>query len=283
MLKLSGFRDQQDLLDFARALENAHVLAEVSLTRAVPTDAWFAVRATSAQQVVAALQEIRGWLISASASDVVVEGRVESVRAESEHEESAALIPQRTRFRVFGQRRGPLTPPSHATPPTTAPAIPAHTTPLPAPERFVQPSQPAVPAATTSDLTADSSVATTPAPGVASNPIRQSDMIAVDDRPGGAVPLAEHLTLIVYPFHSFVALNEFQSAVRALRGMTNTRVRRFYRGTLHLAVDYEDIIPLAERLRDLRGFRWQLVSEGRQELELLLEDAAPLLAAEGDG
>lgn len=108
-------------------------------------------------------------------------------------------------------------------------------------------------------------------------------MIAIDDRPGGAVPLVEHLTLVVYPFHSFVALNEFQGAVRVLRGVTNTRVRRFYRGTLHLAVDYEDVIPLAERLQDLRGFRWQMVSETRQEIELLLEDTGALMAAEGDG
>jgi hypothetical protein len=111
----------------------------------------------------------------------------------------------------------------------------------------------------------------------------QAEMIAVDDRPGGAVPLVEHLTLVVYPFHSFVALNEFQGAIRVLRGVTNTRVRRFYRGTLHLAVDYEDIIPLAERLQDLRGFRWQTVSESRQEIELLLEDSGALMAAEGDG
>lgn len=68
-----------------------------------------------------------------------------------------------------------------------------------------------------------------------------------------------------------------------IRGVPDTRVRRFYRGTLHLPVDYEDVIPLAERLQDLRGFRWQVVSESRQEIELLLEDTDALMAVEGDG
>ncbi len=108
-------------------------------------------------------------------------------------------------------------------------------------------------------------------------------MIAIGGRPGDAVPLVAHLTLVVYPFHSFVALNEFQGAIRVIRGVTETRVRRFYRGTLHLAVDYDDVIPLTERLQDLRGFRWQVVSESRQEIELLLEDTDAVMAVESDG
>lgn len=111
----------------------------------------------------------------------------------------------------------------------------------------------------------------------------QPDMIAIGGRPGDAVPLVAHLTLVVYPFHSFVALNEFQGAIRVIRGVTETRVRRFYRGTLHLAVDYDDVIPLTERLQDLRGFRWQVVSESRQEIELLMEDTDAVMAVEADG
>lgn len=107
-------------------------------------------------------------------------------------------------------------------------------------------------------------------------------MITPDARPGGALALSEHLTLVVYPFHSFAALNEFQAAIRGLRGVKNTRVRRFYRGTLHLAVDYEDIIPLAERLRDLRGVSFRIVTESRQEIELVLEESRSLVAA-GEG
>ena len=347
VLRLGGFRDQRDLLEFALALEDVGVLAEVSLTRAEPADAWFAVRATSTQQVVAALQEMRGWLITANASESYVEGRVESVSIEDELAETGPVLPQRPRFRVFSPRRGQTARPAAAVrpapsevaavapvlqpavavqPPARVPAytlptmpvlpVPARTAPVPQPARFVAPSRPVLPVAPAALAPAKPYVAE-PAPAVepvaapavkAPEPARapapvsapaqpapvarpaamgeaphQTEMIAADDRPGGAVPLVEHLTLVVYPFHSFVALNEFQVAVRALRGVTNTRVRRFYRGTLHLAVDYEDVIPLAERLQDLRGFRWQMVSESRQEIELLLEETGTLLAAEGDG
>ena len=376
VLRLGGFRDQRELLEFALTLEDVGVLAEVSLTRAEPADAWFAVRAASTQQVVAALQEVRGWLISANASESYVEGRVESVPVEVAPTEAEPVLPHRPRFRVFSPRRE-ATPvgagftiarpaaaqaavayePQYqqpaafqepvAAPAAVAPARPVYTAPpmpvlpmpsrpapVPQPEvRFVEPTRPVLPAAAAplaAPLAAPMAApvaaaapahfvpgtpvqpyAAEPAPvaaPVAAAPVQlapalesitvapvtpihrptveavhQPDMIAIDDRPGGAVPLVEHLTLVVYPFHSFVALNEFQSAIRVLRGVTNTRVRRFYRGTLHLAVDYEDVIPLAERLQDLRGFRWQMVSESRQEIELLLEDTGALMAAEGDG
>lgn len=394
VLRLGGFRDQRDLLEFALALEDVGALAEVSLTRAEPADAWFAVRATSTQQLVAALQEVRGWLISANASESYVEGRVESVPVEVAAVETAPamatpaaaasieaepVLPHRPRFRVFSPRRaetavGPgftISPaaqqaaaapaatiapeptfqqpaafepvvtaaeppaavaparPAYTAPPTPVLPIPARPAAVPQPApRFVEPTRPVLPAPAAiaapavTPVPAETPAAVAPPPYVAEpapiiavapapvvEPARplepvtvtpvapvarpsviadlaashQPDMIAVDDRPGGAVPLVEHLTLVVYPFHSFVALNEFQGAVRVLRGVTNTRVRRFYRGTLHLAVDYEDVIPLAERLQDLRGFRWQMVSESRQEIELLLEDTGALMAAEGDG
>ena len=367
VLRLGGFRDQRDLLEFALALEDVGALAEVSLTRAEPADAWFAVRAASTQQVVAALQEVRGWLISANASESYVEGHVENVPVEVMPSEPDPVLPHRPRFRVFSPRRAEAQPgglavarsvpqpavaekqpaayqqpevppvaypavalvePVYTAPPAPVLPVPARPMSIPQPQRFVQPSQPVLPVAPlpiaapaavvvapvaplyvaepapvapsapaaiapVAPLAASAPAVSTPpaledapAPRPAMTPpaeFRQSDMIAADDRPGGAVPLVEHLTLVVYPFHSFVALNDFQGAIRALRGVTNTRVRRFYRGTLHLAVDYEDIIPLAERLQDLRGFRWQLVSESRQEIELLLEDTGALMAAEGDG
>lgn len=308
VLRLGGFRDQHDLLEFALALENVGVLAEVSLTRAEPADAWFAVHAASAQQVLAALQEVRGWLISANASEAYVEGRIENMLANAIGGEPEPVLPQRPRFRVFSPRPeassipAPVMAATAAAPPGAAAdqpetvSVPAHAAPprttssLPQPpERSPQPLAPVLPTAVAPIAPAE------PAPAAAAqlagprlisgDPVdfHQPDMIAADDRPGGAVPLVEHLTLVVYPFHSFVALNEFQGAIRVLRGVTNTRVRRFYRGTLHLAVDYEDVIPLAERLQDLRGFRWQMVSESRQEIELLLEDTGSLMAAEGDG
>ena len=93
------------------------------------------------------------------------------------------------------------------------------------------------------------------------------------------MPMREHITVVAYPFRSFVALNEFQDAMRALHGVINVKVRRFYRGTLHLGVEYEDVIPLPERLRELQGFSWKLVSASQQEIELTLEEQGDLVSS----
>jgi hypothetical protein len=105
------------------------------------------------------------------------------------------------------------------------------------------------------------------------------EVVEPDDRPGGAVMTVEHLTLVVYPFHSFAALNEFQAAIRRLHGVKNTRVRRFYRGTLHLAVDYEDMIPLVDRITDLKDVEYEIASESRSEIEIVLQDTSRLAAS----
>lgn len=161
--------------------------------------------------------------------------------------------------------------------PPAAPPVAGTTSPAPAP-RPVEAPRPAAPA---------------PAPAAeqpreqprraerAAAPERDEDdeIVTPEVRPGGAVATVEHLTLVVYPFHSFAALNDFQGAVRQLHGVTNTRVRRFYRGTLHLAVDYEDMIPLGERIRDLKGFDFEVASESRSEIELVLEDSGSLVAS----
>ena len=56
--------------------------------------------------------------------------------------------------------------------------------------------------------------------------------------------------------------------------MRGARVRRFYRGSLQLAVEYDDPAPLLTRLAELPGFRWQLVSEGGRHTEIALAEAA---------
>src|SRR5207245_623272 len=43
--------------------------------------------------------------------------------------------------------------------------------------------------------------------------------IGVEQRPGGTVLPVEEATLVVHPFRSFAALNEFQAAMRLLRGV----------------------------------------------------------------
>lgn len=149
----------------------------------------------------------------------------------------------------------------------------------PAPS-FASTSQPATAPAPGAPRTPAASQPPRPAPERAPYQYEDGDQVVVpEERPGGAVATVEHLTLVVYPFHSFAALNDFQAAVRTLHGVTNTRVRRFYRGTLHLAVDYEDMIPLGERIRDLKAFAFEVASESRSEIELVLQDSGLLVAA----
>ena len=142
-------------------------------------------------------------------------------------------------------------------------------------------SVPPPPALAPAPVTPPSAAPAPAAPRATAEPASGGDpeIVNPDARPGGAVATMEHLTLVVYPFHSFAALNDFQAAVRALHGVNNTRVRRFYRGTLHLAVDYEDIIPLNERIRDLKGFTFEVASESRNEIELVLEESGSLVAS----
>jgi hypothetical protein len=57
--------------------------------------------------------------------------------------------------------------------------------------------------------------------------------------------------LIAQPFGRFSDLGRFQTAVQALRGVQNARVRRFAQGTLEMRLDYDGPIPLPEALAGL--------------------------------
>lgn len=64
-------------------------------------------------------------------------------------------------------------------------------------------------------------------------------------------PLPTSYVLIAQPFSRFSDLGRFQTAVQALRGVQNARVRRFAQGTLEMRLDYDDPRPLREALADL--------------------------------
>ena len=71
-------------------------------------------------------------------------------------------------------------------------------------------------------------------------------------RPAGA--RRQRIALVVYPFDSFAAVARFQTALRRLSGIVDARLTSFEARTLHLTVDYEDVVPLAERLERSTGF-----------------------------
>ena len=76
-------------------------------------------------------------------------------------------------------------------------------------------------------------------------------------RPGEPVAIA----LSAHPLGSFRHVGDFRDAVRELPGVRAVTVVRFYRGSLQLRVDYDDSLPLAERLRSLEGFLAGTVTE----------------------
>lgn len=75
---------------------------------------------------------------------------------------------------------------------------------------------------------------------------RRTDTIAAPT----VAPLRDY-ALIAQPFARFTDLGGFQSAVQALPGIHNVRVRRFAQGVLEMRVDYDGAAPLAELLRHL--------------------------------
>ncbi len=263
IVRVGGFEAQIELLQFAGELEQQIEIEDIALVRSDLEDAWFEVSVASGEQLARALDGLRGFAVAAEPAALSVDATVRSISAPAEEPEAAEvpdLLPARRRYRVFHPPDAPAAAPPAETPATERSRM------------FGEPEPPATappPAAAPFE----------PPPIVAAQAQVATDAITPAARPGGAAPLREHVTLVVYPFHSFVALNHFQDAVRNLHGVIDAKVRRFYRGTLHLAVDYENVIPLTERLDDLERFSWQTVSESSNEIELMLLEEADLASA----
>ena len=76
---------------------------------------------------------------------------------------------------------------------------------------------------------------------------------------GSAPPIDRHaaaqdpvsFVLVAQPFGRFSDLGRFQTAVQALRGVQNARVRRFAQGILEMRLDYDGAAPLREALESL--------------------------------
>lgn len=312
ILRVAGLTQQFDLLRLGSELEERPEIEDISLVRADLDDAWLAVTVQDTDALAAALIHLDGFEVDARPNPAGVDATVIVRPAASA--EAASAVPARVpaavearrdepharpRFRIFrrpddadvaaaadeSQALPPIapaaqTPAAPAQPP--APPVPVVAPPMPVEPAVASAPSFAAPAAPVPVVTPPS-VAVGVAPEV-SRPAAVTreeppDLISADARPGGAVTMREHITLVAYPFRSFVALNEFQDAIRALRGVANVKVRRFYRGTLHLGVEYEDVLPLTERMHDLEGFAWRLVSSSQQEMELMLEEQGDLVSS----
>jgi hypothetical protein len=276
---VGGFGSQAELLQLADALEQRPEIDDLALVRAELGDSWFSVTVRDPETLADALTRIEGFEVDARSHPAGVDATVRLVpldrqrqaRTVAELRERARPVSSRPRFRLFHRDE----PPTRERGDEPGPMGSAGTT------RLLRTSQRSTPPGSREfaggAAAADSDEPMIPAPASAS--ARPPELLRADARPGGAVTMREHVTIVAHPFRSFVALNEFQEEIRRLRGVINVKVRRFYRGTLHLGVEYEDVIPLAERLRDLQGFQWRLISESDQEVEIMLSEPAAELGS----
>jgi hypothetical protein len=262
LLRVSGFDDQRELLAFGLALEERPEVEALSLVRARLDDCWFAVAIADPPTLARVVRELPGFDVVAEPQDAGVEAALHARARPTLDAAPGARMPMRAHREPRAAE-----PAAAGRDAADAPLV------LPSRPRFRLPSAEAVPAApsappleSTPAVEHDEAGAVTVAP----TPSEPPTMVAAADRPGGAAPIREHLTLVASPFRSFVTLSEFQDAVRALPGVTELRVRRFYRGTLQLAVDYDDVLPFTTRLRELPGCAWTLVAESPDLIELAL-------------
>lgn len=292
VLRVDGLRDQHELLTFASELEGQAEVRSVTIVRGQLDDCWFSVQTGSVGSLMQALGRLNHFETRVRSHpagvDVVVRYIAPAPEPPAVPDDRLGLLAGRPRMRVvqpgiyretvdapraaIDAAPAGIDVPSFATEPTVAGdsgvAIELIGAPLEAPA-FPEAGEPiAEPQRSAARYGASLAVPAADAPsGIG--------IVQAEDRPGGAAPLREHLTLVVYPFRSFVVLNEFQDAVRELRGVTGVKVRRFYRGTLHLGIDYEDVLPFTQRLREInQAFDWSLVSESSQEIEIQLAERA---------
>jgi hypothetical protein len=79
--------------------------------------------------------------------------------------------------------------------------------------------------------------------------------VAVADETMAPLLLAgSRLSVQVSTFRSFGELGAYQLALSSSPGVRAVKVRRFYRGVLYVTVDYDGVLPLVERLKEVDGF-----------------------------
>ena len=293
VLRVDGLRDQHELLTFASELEGQADIRSVMIVRGRLDDCWFSVQTDSVGSLMQALGRLNHFETRVRSHpagvDVVVRYIAPAPEPPALRDDRLGLLAGRPRMRVVQPDVYRETASAPRAVIDTVPASDAASSIDTAPSIAIEPAvagdsgeagvqayEPiAEPQRSAPRYDATLAAATAGAPS-------ETGLVQAEDRPGGAAALREHLTLVVYPFRSFVALNEFQDAVRELRGVTGVKVRRFYRGTLHLGIDYEDVIPFTQRLREIsETFDWSLVSESSQEIEIQLAERAEDVTAPG--
>ncbi|MBI4213345.1 MAG: hypothetical protein HY534_03470 [Chloroflexi bacterium] len=78
--------------------------------------------------------------------------------------------------------------------------------------------------------------------------------------------------LQVSRFTNFADLNGYREALAEIPGVRDVRIRRVHKGVLFLSIDYEGIVPLAERLQDVREHPARRVSMNGETIQVALTD-----------
>ncbi|MEI7926577.1 MAG: hypothetical protein WCI61_10380 [Chloroflexota bacterium] len=260
-LRVGPFTSQAELLRFAARLEQSPGLLQVEMTDPDLQEARFTAVAPSPDVLALAVEANPDFTITVETSGSTVYGRVARPRRSRASSTADGLLPTRTRFRVF-----------RAASETTAEGAssgarePARSDGDPTEEQVAE-------------LLANAR-ATASMRAFAPQPIvsvrTPADAPEAQPPSLGAAPMT--VAIVGSGFPSFLALNEFQGVVRALPGVRDTRVRRFYAGTLNLAVDYEDGVPFVERLRLAAGSAWTVTASTPERVEVRVTSVSALVS-----
>lgn len=80
--------------------------------------------------------------------------------------------------------------------------------------------------------------------------------------------MADTVRVTAGPFRTFSQIAEFQKAVARLQGVSGAHIQSAQLGVLVLHVDYDGLVPLHVRLRDLRDARWTQVQVAENAVEI---------------
>ena len=100
-----------------------------------------------------------------------------------------------------------------------------------------------------------------------------NDGEATEQSPGWS-----RLDMQVSKFANFGDLNEYRDALAIIPGVKDVKIRRVHKGVLFLSVDYDGIIPLPDRLPEIKEHPPQRVSVAGNLIQVAL---ASSVAAEG--
>ncbi|MEI6136010.1 MAG: hypothetical protein WCQ48_01155 [Chloroflexota bacterium] len=261
-MSVGPFASHEALLRFGSRLERLPGLARVEMTRADLEDARFAVTTSSTEVLALAVESDPDYTATVEVTGTAIRVQLAPAQGTPRTPTVDALLPTRTRFRVF---RTPSETPIMDDAPRRSRYL------APRERQTSNESQVAEVLVASRETATATRPASTRSPEHTAAPAPEAPAEVRETAQPASIPTREvqEILIVASRFQSFLALNEFQIAMRALPGVRDTRIRRFYGGALTLGVDYSDEVPLADRLRSAGG-EWRIVSIAPEHIEVAL-------------